>query len=701
MVANSILLRRGRVLVPHSDGPFDVMLAATFSLNLQDLGYALDPEMVPLVGRLSKEQAAALHEEVVAELQEMLGVRRFDPMYPNFPEQVVTINEAELYWNAACHYCAAAYVRLSGVPDRVWLPRYEKLDRRPLEDRIELKLLRPAAPEELGLISRQIVGSNTSISAVDREELAWLAANGHLELPAVIPNRENLATVGALLMAIDPAAYERMSRTVSTAADVLRMAVAMSGGDVSLAAPTQFRNFTRAERRALLGRLEAVGSSRLEDMQRWRERWLRLGERLHPGELAGHFPRSAEAFQYLRSGVRVTSPASLVEAAIREGRSTEAIALLAERPGEFARRLDQLLRLPATPPDLVVENFSAAGVSTPVLLQVIAHFRDRSRPGADRIVFPKGQMAKVRVVGKLPPLPLDACQAVVTACETALEARFSSLPPLGRVYVDPSLRDYMAPLSQRSASRSLRTLTRGSRVALGRAANTLRFFIWWKQQPGVMTDLDLSAVFYGPDWRHVGHVSYFNLRSLGASGYGAYHSGDITSAPDGACEFIDVDMQSMVADGARYATMNVNSFSRDRFSTLAECSAGWMLREFPNSGEVFDPRTVEDRIDVTSDSIQVMPLLVDLVERRVVWADVAVGAHPRRLNNVAGNYDSISTVARALTEASRPTLYDLLNLHARARGSGSASSPDEADTVFSVAAGTPFEIGRLAAEFMS
>ena len=159
-------------------------------------------------------------------------------------------------------------------------------------------------------------------------------------------------------------------------------------------------------------------------------------------------------------------------------------------------------------------------------------------------------------------------------------------------------------------------------------------------------------------------------------------------------------MPSMTAYGARYMVMTVSSYTRHRFSTLAECSTGWMLRQFPDSGEVFDPRTVEDRIDVTSDSTLVMPLVVDLLQRRVIWADVAIRASRRGLNNIAGNYDSITLIGPALSEVEKPALYDLLSLHARARGTP-ISSEEEADTVFSVARGTPFDLNRIASELMA
>lgn len=54
-----------------------------------------------------------------------------------------------------------------------------------------------------------------------------------------------------------------------TATDVLRLAVALSEGDVSLASSVRFKKFNRAERRFLLGLLEQCGNI-TEDMLRYK-----------------------------------------------------------------------------------------------------------------------------------------------------------------------------------------------------------------------------------------------------------------------------------------------------------------------------------------------------------------------------------------------------------------------------------------------
>lgn len=52
-----------------------------------------------------------------------------------------------------------------------------------------------------------------------------------------------------------------------------------------------------------------------------------------------------------------------------------------------------------------------------------------------------------------------------------------------------------------------------------------------------------------------------------------------------------------------------------------------------------------------------------------------------------------------MVDLPKPNLYDLFRLHAEARGA-LVAAPEEADRVFSVAAGTPFRGEEIAAEFL-
>ncbi len=150
-------------------------------------------------------------------------------MYPNFPAQVMAMSEGELYLNVILHYLTAGR----------YLPLSERKERFPLLDTVELHVLDLGTSEEFAQIFGQIAGSNTSLSARDKEDLSWFVQAFGSEiaplLPDAIPQKENMAFVAGLLIAHTDRAQEFLARFCQTATDVLRLAVAMSGGDVSLA----------------------------------------------------------------------------------------------------------------------------------------------------------------------------------------------------------------------------------------------------------------------------------------------------------------------------------------------------------------------------------------------------------------------------------------------------------------------------------
>jgi hypothetical protein len=101
----------------------------------------------------------------------------------------------------------------------------------------------------------------------------------------------------------------------------LRLASAVSDGDVSLKAATKFRSFGRQERRVLLAALDAVvaGSrAKLGDVAKYAEPWKRLGERLHPHEYP-QWPAAQEVFAVARGEIRVPSLDGRVQAALQSG----------------------------------------------------------------------------------------------------------------------------------------------------------------------------------------------------------------------------------------------------------------------------------------------------------------------------------------------------------------------------------------------
>lgn len=698
---NEIFIRRSGsvVALPESaeqNAALTLPLVATLDKNLESLGYGLSLDLANNLLRADVSEALRTSIEIIDSVKKSLGAhKKYDPMYPNFPHQVIDASEVELYLNAMMHYTGDLFgVRI--------LPDYEKELRPALNYKPKRTELALGTAEDLAAVMRAVANGKVSMSETDQNDVrevnqAW----GGVFLSISPTNKENLAFVAALVLDDYSGLSIPLTQAFKTATDVLRLAVAMSEGDVSLAEKTKFRNFKKSERRVLLSLLE--GKDIAEDLNRHKASWLRLGERIHPGDYANKYPGAAQAFKDLRNNKSPQSFASKVEAALQSKNAIQVTGLLSTRPGEFARRLDDLIVRFPNDAGSIISAFNKVSdkVSPSVLVQVAAHFAGRTEDSKYRPVLPKGSVAKIQVLPETrDKVSVPTAAAVITAVEAGLHAQFKDRGDLGKVYVDEELFNYAIPFGMRSGSKALHTVGRGSRADFG-DGDILRFFSWWKDGTGQSnygyynrTDIDLSAVALGEDFTHKFDLAYYNLRESGAT-----HSGDITSAPEGASEFIDIDIPKLLSKGVRYVAMTVHVYSGQKFDELPECFAGFMMRNDADSGEIYEPKTVQNKFDLTSSSKSGIPLIFDLEERTAIWLDLGFSFHSR-LNNAASQRATSLQVLQAMVERNVPTVGALLATHADVRGT-LVTDRAEADTVFALDGDVgPYDVEVLLDEYL-
>lgn len=664
-----VLVSRGRRAANVKD-PRALALQA----EVMRLGFIMDDDLVAAASKLSDKQIFILYEDVLTILSSLVGDDiQWSPMYPNFPKQVLEASDLELFVNAIIHYWSFGQ----------WSPQYNKENRLPAFEAVKFKTLSLGSEDDVKSVFTSILGSNASVSEFDKSVVSYLMTvysenELAMALPEQIPFKEQLCAF--VSECIDGDFTILGMASLKTATDVLRVATHMSGGDISLAENCKFKSFKRSLRRALMTQLDKVVNE--DDIARYRSRWVTLAHSLHVGEYAKVAPKAFRILSNARSSsFKFRSFDSKVEAAIAAKDANAIVALLSTRPGNFGRRLDHIMRLfSKQKANTVAQAFVAVAdkVDTRVLLQLYGHFKTRTEAVDKRLVFPKGSIAKgVLLRDTLPAQGKRATKTVMTGIENVLRARFDSLDDLGKVFIDPALKDCPIPLSLRSASDGLEVVGRGTKIALT-DKNTLRLFIYWVGQ-----DIDLSAAAYNEDFSQSWQISYTNLTERGIK---SCHSGDIVSAPNGAAEFIDVDMKSALKAGARYVVMNVYVFSGPTFAEHKKCYAGWMTRNSPNKNEIYDPKTVDQKIDVTSESRTAIPVVFDLKERKAIWLDMVTanrGMDGRRVNSVETNRASIIDVVEgAMSLDNKPTLFDLFTLHAEARGE-IVNDIEDAEVVFS------------------
>lgn len=708
---NEILLRRKNKVIlekGHAEKPND-MYIATIMKNIEDLGYTFSKDLFEMLQTFEVYELQKFYLELIPMLKKLIGADvQFNPMYVNFPTSVMEMSDVELYINAIVHYWSAGTL----------IPSEEKNERLPLFEETKVKVLDIGTVEDLHEIFKNLCQSKTSISQQDKEDLEWIFKNMKVQFPDDIPLKENVALIGKFYLENYPLATSKdIQKYFKTATDVLRLITAMSNGDISLATNTKFRSFKRKERRLLLELLQGCGAIE-EDMLRYKNRWIRIGERLHPGEYdENQFKKVITAFNKLRNGIKIETFGGKVVKAIESENYKTALSLLKKRPGELARKLDHLLRI-TDDKNMVVNTFKdvANEVSTPVLLQVKEHFAHRTEDLKSRVFFPKGCLARCHCIdNELPEIDTKYCNAIVKICENALIENYKSKDFLGNVYLSEEFKNYIVPFSQRSASKALKTVVRGSRFKLPENTQAIRAFIHWKNTDNESAanrwggrgrvDIDLSAAIFDENWNYMEHVSYTHLKS---SKYQAYHSGDIVNGGNldgnGVAEFIDTDIDSVVNYGARYIVYQVYNYTCQNYSDLPFAMFGWMNRRDVKSGEIFEPKTVEQKMDLSSQSTVCIPVIFDCVNREVIWCDMNLslaGCHSHYGgNNLESNLSGVAATCYSIVNVSKPNLYDLIDLHIRARGL-KTNNKEDADIIFDIDDGiTPFDLDVFMAEYL-
>lgn len=665
--------------------------------NIEELGYTFSREVFDVLRTYSVNELTEFYLELKAALMKLVGANVvYMPMYADFPKGVMDAHFSELYINAMVHYWS----------DGILYPKNHRKrvnDRLPLFDETKVKVLQLGSEADVRQIFDNICMSRTSISKTDREDIAYLFETENMKLPDNIPHKENAAYIAALYLQKNPmASVSKLRKYIKTATDVLRLVTAMSDGDVSLAENTRYRSFSRRQRRMIMELLSGCPNIE-EDMLRYKERWIRIGERIHPSEFdcsryTLEYDRAINAFDKLRNNRKIETFAGKVEFDLAYGEYESALAELVKRPGELARRLDQLLR--ETYKEPVIRNFASVAekVSTPVLLQVREHFLHRSEQADVRVFFPKGSLAKCHSEkNDLPDIDERYCQKVVQICENALVKIYGQREPIGKVYLSEDYRNYVVPFSQRSASKALKTIVRGSRLSMSSQTNAVRAFIWWtnmdkcdfESYDSGRIDIDLSAAIFDENWNYMEHVSYTNLKS---EKYKACHSGDIVNGGpvdgDGVSEFLDVDVDSVVRYGARYVVYQVYSFTGQNYAEMPHAMFGWMERADVNSGEIYEPKTVEQKLDLTAGSTVCIPVIFDCVKREFIWCDMNLslsGVHTNTGgNNLESNLSGVAAVCYSMVNMKKPDLYDLIALNVMGRGV-LVDNREDADIVFDTA----------------
>jgi len=160
--------------------------------------------------------------------------------------------------------------------------------------------------------------------------------------------------------------------------------------------------------------------------------------------------------------------ATKVENMLNKQNFDEALNLLAQRPGVYSRRLDELLSK-VNDNNKVLKYFEeiAPKVSVKVLLSLKGYFQKRNEKLKVRVFLIKGSESKLFLKTDVKDtLDITLCEKVCAICDQALINHFKDKPKLNNVYLSEKLKKQLVPLDVRSASTALETYSKGSRFDL-------------------------------------------------------------------------------------------------------------------------------------------------------------------------------------------------------------------------------------------
>jgi len=634
--------------------------AATRRLDvaLMKVGFKLDNEaFATLSGRnyLLVENTGRL---VLRAVKSLVGVKAHNPYFENFPDGIPDTLD---FWLK----CAAETVEFGGNPCNLldcpsygtpqhtyddMLEAHEKFISS-LRGRVTLLTMGGTLSQEAERMYLSLAESQIPLNAVERVMLTILMENCvNSEQPEKIPVRENRALINAVRVELGKFLL------IDTYTDILRLACGMSDGDVTLEKVTKFKSFKRSERRILLKAINKVSSHKMSDLMPYRERWKRLLKALHPGDYP-KYQYAQEVAEVIYRGVKMRSPMALFEIYMQRGELIQAMGDLKPFPGYFFRQLDRIMRACNNPQ--VLEYFFATvkqiapKVSLRVLLAVREHLLNRNNDlnGPRIYVNHKGRSWVSRK--EMLPVSHLTLHTVMSILDVVIDNK------IPETNIDPTKSHHDLVLSDKTLPEGLEIVPRGTCEKVS-DMEVLRMFAYWKQSR-VTTDYDLSTLMFDRNFEYTGHVSWTTYKlGSGVNEYAKY-SGDITEAPDGATEFIDLYLDK-VPENIHFIIPQLYIYDGESFDVAEEVFMGYMSRDLDQMGKPFEPTTVRTKSDLTSDSKVACPFVLCRCADgwEIKWAHLYVKGR-NRMNTCEGNKATSAMIMKAIIEKEYLTAQYLIN----------------------------------------
>lgn len=574
----------------------------------------------------------------------------------------------------------------------------------------KLKSINLANEKTLCEIWSNLLSSQVAFSEQDKEDLILIkkSVDGIFNhTPNDIPNKENL-----IWLAINIDDGDLFIKKMKTPTDIIRLIVAKNDGDISLTNNCKFKSLPKKDIRFFVDSFERLYRKE-SDLYKNLELFKTIAKTYHFRNFKKHqhlqtlldrvFNKTLERGFNSKRDISLMGRIPFDQLLdMYDANNTSNGYVL---PAQILTDLVMLSRKCQEEKDydnvrdyflLILEENIKKIENTNILLKACAIINSKTKENKFHVSSYRTKKGMGKLYVKEDNSTLirkDLANDIQNIIKNRLFEIFSKKRELKNVYVEEELKDINISNGKRTSSKG-NSIPYGSAFNLDDNTNILRTFIHWtNKEDGESVDIDSSFIFFDENMVKQSVCSYFDLQK----DY-AIHSGDFTDGGrfdgPGVAEMIDINIEEAIEYGIRYVVAMVNQYTGDTFSEVP-CKFGWMEfsgKKDKNFGPLkkFNKEAVKKSIELNSNCHEVLPCMIDLVERKIIWMDQQKEYAKNGPKEFAAgrNADSetLGTMYSAIGALTYPSfkLYDLIQLHIMARGGTIVKNKEEANTVFTV-----------------
>ena len=707
---NSIALRHfnGIYIAKNTDNNINETLSmaelATLIKKFEGYGYIFSKELAIAISKEERNTIIDRLKAVIEVIEDFKSDKNYTVFYKNFPDEVINMSEVDLYINQILHY---------------WIGYLPSNNENIIKGEVEPSKLVKA--RELNLIDDEMIeklfidllSSNVTLSEQYLDDVCVLTNNKSIkeleDYMEYIQMKETLTTVSSYILKKEGV----LIGNFKTATDILRLIAKIS--DVELNNKhIHFAYFSRTELSQLMTKLENLKNI-MPDIKRYSKPWHTFFKLYAKKINFNKYPKVRNAVDMLFGDISYVTERGKINEKIKRlpAMSEEELDNFVKEYtvfyGDYIREILSLLNKAKENQYekllLGLEN-CVTKVNTRILFQLYDRIinlkaKDKTVP---RLVNSKGKWRRLKESISLSDELLNRVLQIV---EDGIKTQLKEKENLGKVYIDKSYKDIMLTTSEKDSNVSLRPMTRGSRIKFNPKAEVLRFFVAWKNLDEKTlkelntayskldektlkeltpmysrVDVDLSALTFDENLEFNDVVAYYNQKKSGFA-----FSGDITNAPEGALEYIDVfDLERLKKKGNRYILMQIRSYNGYTFEEINSVYAGVIELTSIEAKEKKNmySTAITEGFQIVSSERTTNTILVDLKKFEYIWLDMNMDGYRLDVFQNALNCEEIPYLNDMLRYFSRKqyiTMYDLLKLNADVRGV-LTKDKKEADVIF-------------------